>query len=221
MSRCSAGSSGCTSAAGITDPAIKSRASTAKSPEFARSWPCARCTWRRFSRSGPDQPPLRGGNRFGLPMSLDVHGRPGSTQLAATIGRQGEELLWRRSVAASIVALLFGLIGACASVRRRPADFIIAARIPAFLPHSTPESLLADRLEAEIAVQGSPHGPLSPCSNSSGSSARTLPLVDDSATLGNPIRIDPVIERVVATIPVSDCRARASCERGRDLGMRR
>ena len=78
---------------GITDPTTEPRASTARSPEFGRSWRCARCISRRFSRAGPDAPRLPGGNRLAVPTgALDVHGARWPSR-PATIGREGEGLL--------------------------------------------------------------------------------------------------------------------------------
>ena len=61
---------------------------------------------------------------------------------------------------------------------------------------------LADRLAAEIAVEGSPDWPLA-AFDSIWVLAPDLPLVDDSAT-PNLMRIDPATNEVVATIPVPD-----------------
>ena len=74
-----------------------------------------------------------------------------------------------------------------------------AQRPPAPSDAGTP---LADRLEAEIAVEGSPDWPLA-AFDSMWVLAPDLPLVDNSAT-PNLIRIDPATNEVAATIPMPD-----------------
>ncbi len=97
-----------------------------------------------------------------------------------------------------IVALAVGVIGACApsaSSTSLPA----ATSSPAASDAGTP---LADRLEAEIAVEGSPDLPLASF-DSMWVIAPDLPLVDDSAT-PNLVRIDPATNEIAATIPLPD-----------------
>jgi hypothetical protein len=97
-----------------------------------------------------------------------------------------------------LVTLAACLIGACApaaSSTGTPA----ATSSPAASDAGTP---LADRLEAEIAVEGSPDWPLA-AFDSIWVLAPDLPLVDNSAT-PNLIRIDPATNEVVATIPLPD-----------------
>ena len=103
----------------------------------------------------------------------------------------------RRSVVI-IVALAVGLIGACAS-SATPATPSPATSSRAASGAGTP---LADQLEAEVAVEGSPDSPLS-AFDSIWVLAPDLPLVDDSAT-PNLIRIDPATNEVAATIPLPD-----------------
>ena len=103
----------------------------------------------------------------------------------------------RRSVVI-IIALAVGLIGACAP-SATPTDPPVATPSPAASDAGIP---LADRLEAEIAVEGSPDWPLA-AFDSIWVLAPDLPLVDDSAT-PNLIRIDPATNEVAATIPLPD-----------------
>ena len=99
----------------------------------------------------------------------------------------------------AIVALVVGLFGACAPAAAPPSSPTEATPSPAASDAGTP---LADRLEAEIAVEGSPDWPLA-AFDSMWVLAPDLPLVDNSAT-PNLIRIDPASNEVVATIPLPD-----------------
>jgi DNA-binding beta-propeller fold protein YncE len=96
-----------------------------------------------------------------------------------------------------LVALTVCLIGACAPSTSTSSP--AATSSPAPSDAGTP---LADRLEAEIAVEGSPDWPLA-AFDSIWVLAPDLPLVDDSAT-PNLIRIDPATNEVTATIPLPD-----------------
>ena len=114
----------------------------------------------------------------------------------------------RRSVVI-IVALAVGLIGACSpsTPSPPPTSSPIATASPAASPTMSPAASdagipLADRLEAEIAVEGSPDWPLA-AFDSIWVLAPDLPLVDDSAT-PNLLRIDPATNEVAATIPLPD-----------------
>ncbi|HET9666229.1 MAG TPA: hypothetical protein VFP09_05720 [Desertimonas sp.] len=100
--------------------------------------------------------------------------------------------------------LTVGLVAACSSSTAPPSIPSVTASAtatssPAASEAGTP---LADRLEAEIAVEGSPDWPLA-AFNSIWVLAPDLPLVDDSAT-PNLIRIDPATNEVTATIPLPD-----------------
>ena len=99
----------------------------------------------------------------------------------------------------AIVALVVGLFGACAPTAAPPSSPTAAA--PS-IAASDAGAQLADRLEAEIAVEGSPDWPLA-AFESMWVLAPDLPLVDNSAT-PNLIRIDPASNEVVATIPLPD-----------------
>jgi hypothetical protein len=99
----------------------------------------------------------------------------------------------------AIVALVVGLFGACAPASAPPSSPTEATPSPAASDAGTP---LADRLEAEIAVEGSPDWPLA-AFDSLWVLAPDLPLVDNSAT-PNLIRIDPTTNEVAATIPLPD-----------------
>ena len=123
--------------------------------------------------------------------------------------------LVRRTLIVLVFLAVF-LVGACApaaSSTNAPA----ATSSPAASDAGTP---LADRLEAEIAVEGSPDWPLA-AFDSMWVLAPDLPLVDDSAT-PNLIRIDPATNEVAATIPLPDrlCQGFTASER-RDLGVLR
>lgn len=97
-----------------------------------------------------------------------------------------------------LVMLALALVGACAS-STVPATPPPATASPAPSGAGTP---LADRLDAEIAVEGSPDWPLI-AFDSVWVIAPDQPLVDDSAT-PNLIRIDPATNEVVATIALPD-----------------
>ena len=97
-----------------------------------------------------------------------------------------------------IVALVVGLISACAP-SATPTSPPAATPSPAPSDAGTP---IADRLEAEIAVEGSPDWPLA-AFDSIWVLAPDLPLVDSSAT-PNLIGIDPATNEVAATIPMPD-----------------
>jgi hypothetical protein len=99
----------------------------------------------------------------------------------------------------AIVALVVGMFGACAPAAAPPSSPTEATPSPAASDAGTP---LADRLEAEIAVEGSPDWPLA-AFDSLWVLAPDLPLVDNSAT-PNLIRIDPTTNEVAATIPLPD-----------------
>jgi hypothetical protein len=98
-----------------------------------------------------------------------------------------------------IVALAVGLFSACTSSATPATPSPAATSSPAASDPGTP---LADRLEAEILVEGSPDWPLA-AFDSIWVVAPDLPLVDDSAT-PNLIRIDPATNEVAATIPLPD-----------------
>ncbi len=85
------------------------------------------------------------------------------------------------------------------AVRATSTSSPVATASPAASEAGIP---LADRLEAEIAVKGSPDWPLA-AFDSMWVLAPDLPLVDDSAT-PNLIRIDPATNEVTATIPLPD-----------------
>lgn len=98
-----------------------------------------------------------------------------------------------------IVALVVGLFGACSPAASPPSSPPVATPSPAASDAGTP---LAERLEAEIALEGSPDWPLA-AFESIWVLAPDLPLVDNSAT-PNLIRIDPASNEVIATIPLPD-----------------
>jgi len=102
----------------------------------------------------------------------------------------------RRPILATLLAA--ALVGACAS-SSSPSSASPASASPAPGDAGTP---FADRLEAEIAVEGSPDWPLI-AFDSVWVVAPDLPLIDDSAT-PNLIRIDPATNEVAATIPLPD-----------------
>ena len=89
------------------------------------------------------------------------------------------------------------------SQRRRRVHGATSPAAPTSSPAASDAGTpLADRLEAEIAVKGSPDWPLA-AFDSIWVLAPDLPLVDDSAT-PNLIRIDPATNEVAATIPLPD-----------------
>jgi hypothetical protein len=96
------------------------------------------------------------------------------------------------------IALAAGLVGACSSSTSPPSSPVATASAPA----SQVGTPLADRLEAEIAVEGSPDWPLV-AFDSVWVVAPDLPLVDETAT-PNLIRIDPAANEVAATIVLPD-----------------
>ena len=102
-----------------------------------------------------------------------------------------------RSVA-SLVLAAAGLVVACSS-SSTPPSAAPATASPAASDAGTP---LADRLEAEIAVEGSPDWPLI-AFDSVWVVAPDLPLVDETAT-PNLIRIDPATNEVLASIALPD-----------------
>ena len=105
-----------------------------------------------------------------------------------------------RPMPALAIFLTIGLVAACSSSTAPPSTPGAAATSsPAASDAGTP---LADRLEAEIAVEGSPDWPLA-AFDSMWVLAPDLPLVDDSAT-PNLVRIDPATNEVAATIPLPD-----------------
>ena len=103
-----------------------------------------------------------------------------------------------RRLVVIFVALAVGLIGACA-----PSAATTSPAAPTSSPAASDAGTpLADRLEAEIAVEGSPDWPLA-AFDSMWVIAPDLPLVDNSAT-PNLVRIDPATNEVAATIPLPD-----------------
>ena len=96
------------------------------------------------------------------------------------------------------VTLALALIGACSS-SSAPASAPLASASPAASDAGTP---LADRLEAEIAVEGSPDWPLI-AFDSVWVVAPDKPLVDETAT-PNLVRINPATDQVAATIVLPD-----------------
>jgi streptogramin lyase len=96
------------------------------------------------------------------------------------------------------IALVAGLVGACSS-STSPPSAPPATASPAASEAGTP---LADRLEAEIAVEGSPDWPLV-AFDSIWVVAPDLPLVDQTAT-PNLMRIDPATNEVASTIVLPD-----------------
>ena len=104
-----------------------------------------------------------------------------------------------RRLVVILVTLAVGQIGACAPVASPSSSPPAPTTSPAASDAGTP---LADRLEAEVPVEGSPDWPLV-AFDSVWVIAPDLPLVDDSAT-PNLIRIDPTTNEVVASIALPD-----------------
>jgi streptogramin lyase len=97
-----------------------------------------------------------------------------------------------------VLSLALMVVGACAG-SASPPSAPLASASPAASDAGTP---LADRLEAQVAVEGSPDWPLV-AFDSVWVVAPDKPLVDESAT-PNLIRIDPATNEVVATIVLPD-----------------
>jgi streptogramin lyase len=96
-------------------------------------------------------------------------------------------------------SLAVGLLAACSS-STSPPSAAPATASPAPSEAGTP---LADRLEAEIAVEGSPDWPLI-AFDSVWVLAPDLPLLVGASETPNLIRIDPATNEVAATIPLPD-----------------
>jgi DNA-binding beta-propeller fold protein YncE len=115
-----------------------------------------------------------------------------------------------RPLLALAIFLAIGLVAACSSSTAPPSTPTAAATATTAATSTTAASAapsdggipLADRLEAEIAVEGSPDWPLA-AFNSMWVLAPDLPLIDDAAT-PNLVRIDPATNEVVATIALPD-----------------